>query len=207
MDEMKPVEQKDYEWLVGQYIVADCCLLPSRRHITIDRLIYDGRCRLGLVGRRSATGHSYEDVWEYPSSEKALISIFTWDPDTQEEPQLWDRHPATMRYRIDGHERLEYIRYDHDDIYEKVKNAITVTRGLEYYTTKIVEDSAHIGPEMPKGTRCFHAYIESLTCEHSMRCQWVDRVYIYLDRAVVLKMWDLMSVTLGELIRRLNAKA
>jgi hypothetical protein len=198
MDEMKPV--------AGQYILVDCCLLPSKCHITIDSL-YKGRARLGLVAKQSITGQSYEDVWEYPSKEASLVQIFTWDPDKQEEPSLWDRHPATMRYRIDGHSHLEYIRYSHDDIQEKVNYAIKATRGPEYYTTKIVEDSAHIGPEMPEGTRCFHAYVESLSCAHSTRCQWVDRVYIYLDRAVVLKMWDLMSVTLGDLIRRLNEKA
>lgn len=206
MDETKPVEQKDYEWLVGQYILADCCLLPSKRHITIDSL-YAGRARIGLVDKKSITGQSYEDIWEFPSKEKALISIFTWDPDEQEEPTLWDRHPATMRYRIDGHARLEYIRYNDDDIYEKVKYAIKATRGDEYYTTKIVEDSAHIGSEMPEGTRCFHAYIESKACEHSTRCEWLDRVYIYLDRAVVIKTFDIMNMTLGDLIRRLNAKA
>ena len=207
MNEIKPFTQEEYNKLLYDSILAECSLVPSRTLIFVQSLS-DGRVRL-MAGEQDC-GDIYDDWWEFSCKEHALIALVTWDSDKQDEPALWDCHPDTGRYRISGHRELEYVRpakamcNDECTFEEKIEHAIKVTQDKNRVVTNIEEDSAHIGKPMPKGTQCFHVFSTSATCDHTPRCKWVDRVYCYADRFVVIGMWDLPYISLANVVQRLR---
>ena len=64
-----------------------------------------GRALIG-VGRPDA--QAFDDVWDFPSRVRALAEAAVWDPAQDPEPNGWDRHPSSGRYRTDGDPAREY---------------------------------------------------------------------------------------------------
>ena len=63
------------------------------------------RARLG-IGRPDA--EAFDDVWDFPSRVRALAEARLWDPAEDPEPNGWDRHAGSGRYRPDGDPAREY---------------------------------------------------------------------------------------------------
>src|SRR5712692_621784 len=49
----------------------------------------------------------------------------------------------------------------------------------------------------PEGTKHFIVISESSECEHSVKCQWMDQVCWYRDRAVVIQMSEMQTTLLS----------
>jgi hypothetical protein len=62
-----------------------------------------GRLCSGL----SFCGH--EDLWCYESLPEALAAMHAWNPENEEEPTGWFRHPITGRRRPNGDSLQEYV--------------------------------------------------------------------------------------------------
>jgi hypothetical protein len=62
-----------------------------------------GRLCSGL----SFGGH--EDLWCFESLQEALVAMYRWDPETEEEPTGWFRHPLTGRRRPQGDPFQEFV--------------------------------------------------------------------------------------------------
>ena len=81
------------EWLERQ--------LPDGRFMTVYPLTF-GRGRV-IIGDKA----SVDDVWGFPSLGAAVAAFLTWDG--KGEPEGWDRHPCTNRYRPGGDPAKEYV--------------------------------------------------------------------------------------------------
>ncbi len=64
-----------------------------------------GRGCLG-IGRSDAG--AFDDVWDFLSLARAIAEAETWNPADEPEPQGWNRHPSTGRYRPGGNPAQEY---------------------------------------------------------------------------------------------------
>jgi hypothetical protein len=51
----------------------------------------------------------YSDRWCYHLPSAAFAAAEAWDPETQDEPEGWHRHPQSGRRRTNGDPREEYV--------------------------------------------------------------------------------------------------
>lgn len=63
-----------------------------------------------VLGIGRADAQAFDDVWDYPSVPRAIAVAIDWDPPREPEPDGWDRHASTNRYRPDGDPRREYTK-------------------------------------------------------------------------------------------------
>lgn len=197
MDEMKIFTKKDFEILAARYILAECSLVPSRKLVLVER-IYEDRARMS-VGEQDGSGY-YEDIYEFPSVQRAMIALFLWDPSKQEEPGGWDRHPDSGRNRIGGRSDLEFVYYSNDDVMQHVIHAIVVTYRVNGITMGIKEKSEHIGSSLPHGTRCFCVLAKFLLENREEELL----VYHYGDHTVVMGLEQSKHIMLSDVIQRLG---
>ncbi len=176
--------------------------LPDQRLIALDPLTF-GRVRLGIGPKPPLEdAQFFYNSWEFPNAERALVALDSWNPDESSEPDGWDRHPDTGRYRIYGAKHLEYIKFD-GTTDEQVMHAIKV-QGSDRIIKDVHDDSYIVGFSFPEGTKCFTIVSLSTTCPHTSACMWHDRVFHYLDRCVVLPMPDSYNVSVATVLRRLT---
>jgi len=64
--------------------------------------------------------------------------------------------------------------------------------------------SQHLNSAFPGGTKEFAVLSESFECEHDPRCQWLDNVYWYRDRSVVVQFSQISTTLLENVIRQLK---
>jgi hypothetical protein len=197
MDEMRLFTKDDFEILAARYVVVECSLVPSRKLLLVER-IYEDRARMS-VGKQDGGGY-YEDVYEFSSVQRALIALFLWDPDKQEEPGGWDRHPDSGRNRIQGRSDLEFVYYTNDNVLQHVIHAVVVTCRKDGILMGIKERSEHIGGVLPSGTRCF--YILAKFVLENRKEELL--VYHYGDHTVVMGLEQSKHIMLSEVIQRLG---
>jgi hypothetical protein len=177
-------------------IIAECSLTSNHRHITIEPQLYR-RARICIGPKDGLYDGGYVDMWDYLSYDAALQALACWDGDG--EPDGWNRHFPTKRYRIDGRSDLEYVRSDDDGVEAQVKNAIKVTCGKNRVITDVQLVSQHFPKPFPDSTKEFIVISESSTCPRHD-----DHVYHYLDRSVVVRKNDLHTTQLANVLQRLN---
>lgn len=191
------------------------CRLEDQRLLAVQPQLYH-RAQLGIGPKPPMQDAPvFTDTWDFPDEESALKALETWNPEETPEPQGWHRHPGTGRYRIDGNADLEYVK----DCYEEHKDdksgaidivkmnagrAVQLTHGRDRTIEDIEETTTILGEVFPEGTRCFVVTSESSECEHPIRCQWIDHIYHYLDRSVVIRAEDLRQVSIATIRRRLT---
>lgn len=197
MDETRLFTKDDFEILAAKYIVAECSLVPSRKLILIER-IYEDRARMG-VGKQDSGGY-YEDVYEFPSVQRAILALFLWDPSKQEEPGGWDRHTDSGRNRIGGRSDLEFVYYHCDDVIQHIIHAVAVTKRKNGIMMGIKERSEHIGGILPAGTRCFYILGKFLLEDYEEELL----AYHYGDHTVVMSLEQSKYIMLSEVIQRLG---
>lgn len=93
---------------LGHGIIAECCMVKSHRQVTIDLQAY-GCARFG-IGSPDYFDGGYDEVWDFPGVEAALLALETWNPEEEAEPSGWHRHHMTGRYRPDGDKAKEYVK-------------------------------------------------------------------------------------------------
>jgi hypothetical protein len=194
------------ELLNDNGIIAECSLVKDRRRITVCRRGF-GCAHLGISPMPPMQNiGAYDDSWDFPSPQAALKALETWKEDA---PKGWHHHVATGRYRIDGDERLEYVKDDYRpdmSIEDHVIYAILTAHGQDRVVIE-VSDLGIMGAGLfPQGTREFRVVSESSECDHDPKCSWTDLVYHYLDRSVVVRAEDLRRISVGDVIRRLTGK-
>lgn len=176
--------------------------LEDQRLLSVQPLLY-GRAQLGIGPKPPMQDLGvFADSWDFPSIAAAMTALNTWNPAETPEPDGWHRHPETRRYRIEGRADLEYVKGDSNAI-DEVKRAILVTHG-QGRVIREVNDEGVLGKLFPQGSRSFRVLSESSECKHDPRCQWIDVVYHYLDRYVVVRVEDLQRVSVGAVLRRLT---
>lgn len=176
--------------------------LPDNRLLAVDPLTYE-RARLGISAMPPfEDAPIFADTWEYPTIIGALVSLAAWNPEEEPEPSGWSRHHDTGRYRIDGDEDLEYVKWD-GPLEEQVAHAIQVTQGKDRVIRDITLKAHVLGPEFPHGASCRIVRSIDPACPHTPHCEWYDQVYSYLDRCVVLSMVGMFSTSMAAVLRRL----
>ena len=58
----------------------------------------------------------------------------------------------------------------------------------------------------PEGTKHFIVTSQSSTCQCGSKCQWMDRVFWYRERAVVIKMSQMHTMLRSNVIRQLKGE-
>ena len=177
-------------------ILAECSRVDTRRRITVEPTTF-GRARLGIGPKSPVIIEGvYDDVWDFLSWHAALKALETWDPEKDAEPDGWNRHPLSGRYRINGDKNLEWVK-DHDglSIEQNIVSAVISAKGQHCIIDGIMENSLHIGSEMPAYTRCF-------TVASNGVVQWI--VYHYCDRNVVLTVDEMENTSVGNVVQRLT---
>jgi len=183
------------ELLDTSNIITECSLIFNHRQITVEPQI-GRRARLCIGPKDGIYDGGYDDMWDYLSWNAALQALDRWDG--QGEPDGWNRHFPTKRYRIDGRKDLEYIRSEHDDVEVQIKHAIKVTCGQDRVIADIQLVSQHFPKPFPESTK------EFIVTSDCSRSQWIDHVYHYLDRSVVVCMNDLHTTELANVLQRLK---
>lgn len=180
--------------------------LPSGRHLGMMPLSF-GQAQLG-IGEPPPLEKAglFADYWHYPSWVSAMQAYATFD-EQGEEPTGWHRHPPTGRYRIEADPQREYVKDMCDQFLVNIIGAVkTICGGERIIRLEDVVETTDkvIGPSFPKGTR--HLVVTS-TCkgEDHIPCLWVDRVFHYLDRSVVVSIQDLPHISVGQIIDRLTS--
>jgi len=169
--------------------------LPDGRLIAVDPLLFHkARLGIGMLPPLHEVG-AFADHWEFPSVASALQAFVAWEPEKQKEPAGWDRHVATMRYRIGGDPELEYVKCDDGGIHYKVRYAIRVISGEDHAILTMIDRSEILGASFPEGSWFF----EVLTKQAEYN------VYCYLDRCVVIPEENMGNVSVGTVVKRLTA--
>jgi hypothetical protein len=167
--------------------------LPDKRRLIVEPFGF-GRARLGIsmLPPLHEVG-VYAGTWEFPSIASALLALETWEPEQQKEPDGWDRHADTMRYRIGGDPTLEYVKCD-GDIEQSVQCAIYTIVGQDCGIVAVIDRSNILRLPFPEGSWFFEVLTKQ--AEYS--------VYCYLDRCVVLSEEEKRNVSVGTVIKRLT---
>jgi len=79
-------------------------LFPDGREATVVKMMFTARLTIGLPGEMY-----YDDGWCYETVADATVAMFAWDPEKNEEPAGWHRHPTSGRRRPDGDPTKEYV--------------------------------------------------------------------------------------------------
>lgn len=97
-------------------VAASCCVGNPRRVLPDGRILEllpmaFGNVRLTIT-LPELDGEAYEDGWCYhrEGHGKAWIALLTWDGEG--EPQGWNKHPFTGRYRRDGTPESEINQHE-----------------------------------------------------------------------------------------------
>ena len=176
--------------------------LPDRWLLAVDPLVF-GRARLGIGPNHPLENAGvFNDTWEFPDITSALAALDNWNPEESPEPDGWDRHVDTGRYRILGQKEMEYVKFD-GSIDNQVRHAVHVTQGSDRVIEEIRDDSHVLGPTFPNGTKLYQVISTSTECPHKSPCKWHDNVYHYLGRCVILPLPASYNVTVGCVLRRL----
>lgn len=85
---------------------------------------------------------------------------------------------------------------------DQVGRKVALMRGEGCLVTCIEKED--VGASFPAGTRYFCVQSQHKDCAHDLKCQWIDLVYSYNGRYVVVLMRDLDHVSVGSVIRRLT---
>lgn len=85
---------------------------------------------------------------------------------------------------------------------DQARREVALVRGEGCVVCDVAEEE--VGASFPGGTRCFHVRSQHEQCEHDPKCQWIDLVYCYRERCIVVSMGDLDRVSVGTVIRRLT---
>lgn len=178
--------------------------LPDRRLMAIQPLSY-GRASLGIGPKPPFEDVGiYDDVWDYLSVSAAISALDTWNPDDYAEPDGWNRHPYTGRYRLLGDPRLEYVKYDRGSLAKQIAYAVQVTQGADRVVSDIEDNPSSHGACFPRGVKGYIAVSTSTDCTHTQTCRWYDYVYHYLDRYVVVSLVDSFNTSVANVVRRLT---
>jgi|SRR5579863_2807663 len=78
-------------------------ILPDGREATVTKMMYTARLNIGLPGEQY-----YDDGWCYETVPAAVAAMNAWDPEKDEEPTGWHRHPTSGRRRPGGDPTQEY---------------------------------------------------------------------------------------------------
>ena len=180
-------------------ILAECSRVDTKRRITVEPTTF-GRARLGIGPKSPVIIEGvYDDVWDFLSWRSALQAMETWNPEKDSEPDGWNRHYFTQRYRINGDKNLEWVKDDNDlSIEQNIISAVRSAKGQYCLIDGIMENSLHIGSEMPAYTQCF-------TVASNGVVQWI--VYHYCDRSVVLTIDEMKTTSVANVVQRLKDEA
>jgi len=93
------------------------------------------------------------------------------------------------------------------DINDQVRYAIRCVCGEDRVILDVQEHEPSFDHDaLPVGTKHFIGTSESSVCDCSSKCQWMDRVVWYANRSVVIKMSQLSTTLLGNVIRQLRGE-
>ncbi len=175
-------------------IIAECTRIADRRVLVVERQTFH-RARLCITGPPPCHPLSYETTYDYATPDGALKAFLNWQ-DNGPEPDGWQRHHGTGRYRIDGKRELEWVKDQNGwTLEQNIRYAIQVTKGKDKSIGNIIESSEHIGSEMPIGTKCYIVASEGV---HT----W--NAYHRWDRSLVLTVGEMESVSVSSVIERLK---
>ena len=198
MNELPPAFEKDEHDTI--YVKQP---LPDGRRMLVEPMTY-GRARLCICNK--AIPGILDEVFEYPSADALLIWLVLWNPEKEREPQGWHRHPGSRRYRIGGMAEMEYVKDDEGPIESRIAWAIAVIRGKDRQIESIEEMTERLGTSFPESAQCFFVSSTSSECLHTPKCKWLDSVYMYLDRLVVVSSGEAEQVPVGNVIERLAGR-
>jgi hypothetical protein len=122
------------------------------------------------------------------------------------------RCPHCGTYRLVGdapcdcRTKLPPVIIGDGDIDDQVRYAIRCVCGEDRVILKVERHEYPLRSEFPEGTKHFVVTSESSTCECESPCQWMDRVFWYRDRSVVIKQSEMHTTLLGNVIQQLRGE-
>lgn len=179
--------------------------LPDQRLLAVDPMGIGARLGIGPKPPLEDSP-TFDNAWHFLSIESALDALSTWNPDEETEPTGWHRHPDTGRYRISGDPSLEYVKGDGREVTEQVAYAIRVIGGVDRVIVEINDHTSHLGASFPESTRLYSVRCERSTCQHQPKCWWLYKIFHYLDRSVVLRLEDMATISVKNVLRRLTER-
>jgi len=90
------------------------------------------------------------------------------------------------------------------NIDDQVRYAIKCVCGEDRVVLSVQLVSKHLREPFPTGAKEFAVLSESSECVCESPCQWLDNVYWYADRSVVIRQSQLQTTLLGNVIRQLR---
>ena len=90
---------------------------------------------------------------------------------------------------------------------DQIRYAIRCVCGDDRVILKVEQSSRVRMPKsLPDGAKHFVVTSKSATCDHDPQCKWIDEVFWYQDRAVVIKMSQISTTSLGNVLRQLRGE-
>src|SRR5690242_15575422 len=92
------------------------------------------------------------------------------------------------------------------DIDDQVRSAVRCVCGEDRVILAVEQHEPLSSDAFPAGTRHFVVTSQSSTCQCNSKCQWMDRVIWSADRSVVIKMSEMHTMLLGNVLRQLRGE-
>jgi hypothetical protein len=114
-------------------------------------------------------------------------------------------------YRLGGdpcdcRQKLPPVIIGEGDTLDQIRYAIRCVCGEDRVILSVQHCPQDLPLPWPADTQQYVVISESSECDHDPRCQWLDQVYWYRDRSVVVKMNEMHTTLLGNVIRQLKGE-
>ena len=92
------------------------------------------------------------------------------------------------------------------DLDDQIRDAIRCVCGEDRVILEVEPALFTPVSRLPEGAKLFYVTSRSSTCECASPCEWVDKVYWYRDRSVVVQFSQLNTTLLSNVIRQLRGE-